>query len=474
MATTTILWLRRDLRIHDHPALAAALAGADQVLAVFVLDPAVYTGRWASADRTEALLVTLRELRGAYEARGGTLAVRTGDAEEVLVGLAKEVGAAEVHATTDASPFALARDKRVAAALDGEGLGLTRHPGMFCADISKVKTQDGRPYAVFTPFWRNWEQAPRRDVLGSPDRISSPVVEQGEIPTVEALGLQRLLTQPLPAGETAARARMEEWLSDGVHLYKDLHNDVALSTSRLSPYLHLGSLSARELEQRVMELSGEHPAAYRRQVAWRDFYGHVLLYSPTNTRTAYQPRFDALEWSDDPEGWKAWCEGTTGYPMVDAGMRELAATGFMHNRTRMVVASFLTKNLHIDYREGEAWFMKLLLDGDTSQNNGNWQWTASLGVDPAPYFKRIFNPVLQQKKFDPDGIYVRRWVPELKDVPLKRLFEPWTMSEAEQEAAGCVIDRDYPGPIVDHKLERLRAIDLYRATAPATDTGPPS
>ncbi|MEI7889574.1 MAG: deoxyribodipyrimidine photo-lyase, partial [Actinomycetes bacterium] len=410
----------------------------------------------------------------AYEARGGTLAVRTGDAAEVLVGLAKEVGAAEVHATSDASPFALARDKRVAAALESEGVGMTRHPGMFCADISNVKTQDGRAYAVFTPFWRNWEQAPRRDVLGSPDRISSPVVDQGEIPTVEGLGLQRLLTQPLPAGETAARARMEEWLSDGVHCYKDLHNDVALSTSRLSPYLHLGSLSARELEQRVMELPGEHPAAYRRQVAWRDFYGHVLLYSPTNTRTAYQPRFDALEWSDDPEGWKAWCEGTTGYPMVDAGMRELAATGFMHNRTRMVVASFLTKNLHIDYREGEAWFMKLLLDGDTSQNNGNWQWTASLGVDPAPYFKRIFNPVLQQKKFDPDGTYVRRWVPELKDVPLKRLFEPWTMSEAEQEAAGCVIDRDYPGPIVDHKLERLRAIDLYRATAPATDTDPPS
>ncbi|MCX6394306.1 MAG: deoxyribodipyrimidine photo-lyase [Solirubrobacterales bacterium] len=472
MATTTILWLRRDLRIHDHPALAAASGGADQVLAVFVLDPGVYTGRWASADRTEALLGTLRELREAYEARGGTLAIRMGEPSEVLVALAKEVGATEVHATTDASPFALDRDKRVAAALETEGVELTRHPGMFCADISKIKTQDGRPYAVFSPFWRKWETVPRRDVLGAPKTISSPVVDQGEIPTVEELGLQPVLTQPLPAGETAARTRMEEWLGDGVHRYKDLHNDLTLGTSLLSPYLHLGSLSARELEQRVMELEGPNPAAYRRQVAWRDFYGHVLLYSPTNTRTAFQPRFDALEWFDDPEGWKAWCEGTTGYPLVDAGMRELAATGFMHNRTRMVVASFLTKNLHIDYREGEAWFMKLLLDGDTSQNNGNWQWTASLGVDPAPYFKRIFNPVLQQQKFDPDGIYVRRWVPELKDVPLKRLFEPWTMSEEEQEAAGCVIDRDYPGPIVDHKLERLRAIELYRATAPATDSDP--
>ena len=151
--------------------------------------------------------------------------------------------------------------------------------------------------------------------------------------------------------------------------------------------------------------------------------------------------------------------------MVDAGMRELAATGFMHNRTRMVVGSFLTKDLHIDYRQGEAWFMKLLLDGDTSQNNGNWQWTASLGVDPQPYFKRIFNPILQQKKFDPDGVYVKRWIPELKDVPLKRLFEPWTMSEAEQEASGCIIGRDYPAPIVEHAVERLRAIERYRATA---------
>ena len=465
MASTTILWLRRDLRIHDHPALWAALDCADNVLPVFVLDEGVYLGRWASADRTHALLETLRELRGAFEERGGTLAVRQGDPAEVLPALVAELGATQVHATSDASPFAIARDKRVSEALKEAGAGLVRHPGMFCADISKIRTKDGRPYAVFSPFGRNWAEAPRREVLNAPEKLKSPAIEMGPIPTVEDLGLTPVLTDPLPAGETAARVRMEEWLNDGVERYKDLHNDVARSTSRLSPYLHLGSLSARELEERVMQIPGEHPAAYRRQLAWRDFYAHVLLYSPTNTRTAYQPKFDALEWVDDPEGWKAWCDGTTGYPMVDAGMRELAATGFMHNRTRMVVGSFLTKNLHIDYRHGEEWFMKLLLDGDASQNNGNWQWTASLGVDPAPYFKRIFNPVLQQRKFDPDGVYVKRWIPELKDVPLKRLFEPWTMSEAEQEASGCVIDRDYPGPIVDHKLERLRAIERFRAVA---------
>lgn len=465
MASTTILWLRRDLRIHDHPALHAALASAELVLPVFVLDDGVFQGRWASADRTHAMLETLTELRASYEALGGTLAVRKGIPGEVLGQLAAEHGAKQVHATSDASPFAISRDALVARMLNAGGVELVRHAGLFCADISKIKTKDGRPYAVFSPFGRNWAEAPRRDVLAAPPQVHSPSVDPGMIPSVEDLGLERVLTNPLPAGESAARARMDEWLSDGVERYKDLHNDVASSTSRLSPYLHIGSLSARELEERVMEIPGAQPAAYRRQMAWRDFYAHVMLYSPTNTRTAYQPKFDALEWVDDPEGWKAWCEGTTGYPMVDAGMRELAATGFMHNRTRMVVGSFLTKDLHIDYRQGEAWFMKLLLDGDTSQNNGNWQWTASLGVDPQPYFKRIFNPILQQKKFDPDGVYVKRWIPELKDVPLKRLFEPWTMSEAEQEASGCVIDRDYPGPIVDHKLERLRAIERFRAVA---------
>ena len=463
--TTSILWLRRDLRIHDHPALHAALASADQVLPVFVLDESVFAGRWGSGDRTHFMLESLRELRESFEELGGTLVIRKGRPADVIPALAFELNAAQVHATSDAAPFALARDADVAEVLTTVGSELVRHPGTYCADIAQIRTKEDKPYTVFSPFARNWSEAPRRKVLSVPKAVKSPEIDPGEIPTVEDLGLKRLLTDPLPAGEAAARARMSEWLGDGVNRYKELHDDLPSHTSLLSPHLHIGTLSARELEARTAEIPGKNPEAFRRQVAWRDFYAHVILHWPTNVKTPLQERFHELEWVEDEPGWQAWCEGKTGYPLVDAGMRELAATGFMHNRTRMVVASFLTKDLHIDYRKGEAWFMKLLLDGDTSQNNGNWQWTASLGVDPQPYFKRIFNPILQQRKFDPDGIYVRRWVPELREVPLDKLFEPWEMTEAEQEASGCVVGKDYPAPILDHKRERERAIERYRATA---------
>jgi deoxyribodipyrimidine photo-lyase len=221
----------------------------------------------------------------------------------------------------------------------------------------------------------------------------------------------------------------------------------------LSPYLHFGCISARELEERT-------GGAYARQLAWRDFYAHVLLHEIGSKRP--DPAWDA-----DPgdELLDAWRDGRTGYTLVDAGMRQLASTGWMHNRARMVVGSFLTKDLHLDWRAGEAWFGRMLLDGEPAQNNGNWQWIASTGVDPAPYFRRIFNPVLQQEKFDPHGVYVRRWVPELRGVPDARLPRPWTMSAAEQEEAGCVIGRDYPGPVVDHAVERLVTMDRYRAVA---------
>jgi deoxyribodipyrimidine photo-lyase len=463
--STSLVWLRRDLRVHDHPALTAALESAELVLPVFVLDRNVLDARLASGDRTHALLTSLEELRDAIRQRGGTLAVRLGDPLEELLRLIEQTGATEVHATSDVSPFALRRDARVAEGLAGAGAKLTRHPGLFCADISKIRTKDGRPYTVFSPFGRNWTEAPRRAVLEPPERIASPTAEEGLIPTISDLGLECVLTDPLPAGEAAARERMEQWLSSGIDKYKELHDDLARNTSCLSHHLHLGTLSARELEQRAIELPGKGPEAFRRQIGWRDFYAHILLHFPGNASKPFQQRFEALEWVDDPEGFTAWCAGRTGYPLVDAGMRELAATGSMHNRTRMVVASFLTKDLHVDWRLGEQWFAKLLLDGDAAQNNGNWQWTASLGVDPQPYFKRIFNPILQQRKFDSEGVYVRRWVPELANVPLVRLFEPWTMTEQEQADSGCLLGVDYPHPIVDHAAERARAIERYRAAA---------
>jgi deoxyribodipyrimidine photo-lyase len=231
--------------------------------------------------------------------------------------------------------------------------------------------------------------------------------------------------------------------------------------SRLSPYLHFGCLSPREVEHRLPD--GEGAAAYRRQLCWRDFYAHVIGHYPANARSEFQARYrGSIRWSRAERRFEAWCDGRTGYPAVDAGMRQLRREGWMHNRARLLVGSFLTKDLGIDWRWGERWFMRLLLDGDEASNNGNWQWIASVGVDPQPAFRRIFNPARQQERFDPGGEYVRRYVPELADVPDAYLSEPWTMPAEVQENAGCHIGRDYPTPIVDHAQARREALDRYR------------
>jgi deoxyribodipyrimidine photo-lyase len=438
MATTAIVWFRRDLRVHDHPALTAAARGAERVVPVFVLDDRLLRGRFPSEPRAWFLLESLRELRAALRDRGGDLVVRAGAPERELPALARETGAASVHFASDVSPFATARDRRVEAAL--EGVEAIRHPGNFVADVGAPK-----PYTVFTPFWRAWRQLARREVHGAPRRLTLPSgLRAGEIPRA-ACPLEDPIGMP---GEKAGRARMHAFVRDGLDRYEARHDLLAGGTSELSPYLHFGCVSARELEERAAASE-----AFVRQLAWRDFYAHVLLHNPANAQRAHQPRMDALEWEDDDEAFAAWCDGRTGYPVVDAAMRQLRAQGWMHNRARLIAGSFLTKDLHIDWRRGEAHFMRLLLCGDEAQNNGNWQWVSSVGVDPAPYFRRLYNPVLQQSRHDPEGEYVRRWVPELRDVPLEQLAEPWR----------CDAAPDYPAPIVDHAQERRRAIARYRA-----------
>ena len=281
-----------------------------------------------------------------------------------------------------------------------------------------VSTGDGNPYTVFSPFWRRWEQAPRREVHGAPRALSIPSgLTAGRIPAAP----DPEAAEPFAPGERAARERLARWLAGGVDAYDERHDRLAGGTSELSPHLHFGCLSPRELEQRAGEAgSGQGPEEFVRQLCWRDFYAHVLLTNPANARHAHQPAMDELEWEDDEEAFEAWCEGRTGFPVVDAAMRQLRERGWMHNRARLIVGSFLTKDLHIDWRRGEAHFMSLLTDGDEASNNGNWQWISSVGVDPAPYFRRMYNPATQQERHDPDGAYVRRWVPELRDVPLAR------------------------------------------------------
>jgi deoxyribodipyrimidine photo-lyase len=467
MTSTAILWYRRDLRVHDHPALRAALDAHDRVVPVFVLDDALVHGRYESGARAAFMLGCLRALDAELGARASGLLVRHGRPEREVAALAGEVGAGAVYWTSDVAPYARARDARVTAALRDAGVEARPHGGGYCVDVGRPRTRDGSPFRVFSPFFRAWTEAARRDVGRAPramPALPSPVL-RGGVPALDALGLRDDLAAPVCVpGEPAARDALARFLEDPIDEYARRNDAPAGGTSVLSPYLRWGCLSARECEERAATRGGPGAAAWIRQLAWRDFYAHLLLHHPESATGELQERYrGALEWDSNAELLAAWQEGRTGFPLVDAGMRQLRATGWMHNRVRLVVGSFLTKDLHIDWRLGEAWFARLLLDGEPAQNTGNWQWIASVGADPAPAFRRMYNPARHQERYDPDGTYVRRWVRELRDVPLERLAEPWAMSGEEQAAASCVIGRDYPAPIVDHLAERRRALERYAA-----------
>jgi deoxyribodipyrimidine photo-lyase len=300
-------------------------------------------------------------------------------------------------------------------------------------------------------------------VLSAPRKIELPGgLARGSIPSLSDLGLEQEVDEPPTGGEGPERERMNAWLRSGVKDYDRSHDALdADATSRLSPYLHLGCVSPRELEARLPG-EGEGVRAFRRQLCWRDFYHSVLRAFPDNAHREFQERFRDLRWAYAEKRFEAWTEGRTGYPLVDAGMRQLRREGWIHNRARLVVGSFLTKDLGIDWRWGERWFMRLLVDGDEANNNGNWQWIASVGTDPQPYYRRMYNPARHMERFDPEGRYVRHYVPELREVPDRWLREPWEMPGEVQEQAGCVIGRDYPDPIVDRAAAREAAKERFR------------
>jgi deoxyribodipyrimidine photo-lyase len=468
--STAIVWFRRDLRLHDHPALHRALHEHDRVVPVFVFDPVLIHGRYRSGARTAFMLGCLRELDAALCERGSGLVIREGSPATELVALARECAAGAVLWAGDAGPYARARDAAVTAALRAAHVEPVPQPGNFVADIGRIHTGGGKPYTVYSPFRRAWEQAERRVVHHGPGELPAlPAgLRQGRLPSLDALGLADDVPEPVcPPGEAAAREEAGRWFGGALERYGTRHDTLQGGTSTLSPAVRWGLLSVRELEERARRHTGDGPREFLAQLCWRDFYAHVLLHHPDDVRCEHQERYRGLRWSGTEELLEAWQQGRTGYPAVDAGMRQLSRTGWMHNRARLITGSFLTKDLHRDWREGELWFARKLLDGEPLQNNGNWQWVASVGVDPAPYFRRLFNPTLQARKFDPDGAYIRAWIPELRAVPAERIHEPWTMTPAEQEAAGCRIGHDYPAPIVDHAHERRVAIERYREAAGA-------
>jgi deoxyribodipyrimidine photo-lyase len=361
--TTALLWYRRDLRVADHPALTLAVREYDRVVPVFVFDDALLHGRFASAPRTQFMLGCLRALDEALRERGGGLVLRHGRPQDELVALAEGTGAEAVLWTSDVAPYARARDRRVMQALDEAGVRARPQGGAYVVDISEPRTQGGKPFTVFSPFHRHWLGLERRTVHRAPAELPALPSElrKGRLPSLDKLGLgdgATPLAEPFrEPGEPAARAALARWLDGPIDAYATKHDLLADdATSGLSPYLRWGCLSAAECEQRAERHGGAGASAWIRQLAWREFYAHVLLSHPDNARLEFQPRYRELAWVGDDDAFDAWREGRTGYPLVDAGMRQLARTGWMHNRARLVVGSFLTKDLHLDWRLGEAHF----------------------------------------------------------------------------------------------------------------------
>lgn len=467
MTSTAIVWFRRDLRLHDHPALAAATASADAVIPVFVVDDRLLGGRFASPNRAWFMRESVAALSVALSERGAALRILRGAPEEVLPAFAAEAGATAVFVSRDATPYGRRRDGATAERLAAHGIALRARSGLYVHEPDAIATADGRPCSVFGAFRRAWDAAPRRALLSAPDRIPGPAGRPDEVPD---LGAPSADPAHIPApGEAAARERLARWVGsdvagmgglDGYATDRDrLDHD---ATSHLGQDLRWGLLSPLEVAIRA-DGPGDGRRIFLAELAWREFYAHVLWHHPRLLAEPFQRAFAGLPVRDDQVASAAWAEGRTGYPVVDAAMRQLRLTGFMPNRARMIAASFLTKHLLLDRAVGEAEFMRHLVDGDVASNNGGWQWTASTGTDPQPYF-RVFNPVLQGERFDPQGTWVRRWVPELRDVLAAAIHHPWTMDAEAQKAAGCRIGVDYPAPIVDHAEARARALAVYGAT----------
>lgn len=461
-SASALVWFRRDLRVRDHPGLRQAAAEFAGVVPCYVVSDWTGSHRWTGSNRQSFLCESLRSLAGNLAVAGSRLIVRTGSAVDILPRLAVEAGARVVFAHREVDPFGRKVENALRDRLAEIGVELRLHKDLCAFEHEEVLTGGGEPYRVFTPYSRAWRkltpEAPTKAVKSLPSVPEQLASE--ELPTLAHWRLPPPGRGVLPGGERAARERMKAFLAGPVAHYGDQRDLPAVAgTSRLSQDLRFGLISIRELLARCRLAMEGAPAAkveqirkFETELIWREFYLQLLWHFPGVLQEEFSPKFRGMNWPGSQEALTRWQNGETGFPIVDAGMRELRETGFMHNRVRMITAMFLTKDLHVDWREGESWFLRLLVDGEIASNNGGWQWSAGTGADAAPYF-RIQNPWTQTKRYDPEGEYIRRWVPELRHVSAKALQAP--PEDGRSLAPG------YPAPMVDHSAEREKTLELF-------------
>ena len=463
------------MRLHDNPALAAAIASGAPVIPVFILDDET-PGRWAlGAAARWWLHESLRTLDKQLRQRGSRLILARGPALDVLVDFAREVNASAIYWSRSYEPWTIKLERKMHLALDRSGVRCRRFSGQLLFEPEDIETATGEPYRVFTPFYEKCLAIGGIDAA-LPEPVSLPPVPE-EIES-DKLGSWELQPETpdwakgfatiWTPGQAGALTRLGAFLDTRLAPYgNDRDRPGSAGTSKLSPHLHFGEISPRQVWHAVRSCSdkseGEADAgaeSFLRELLWREFSAHLLFHYPHIPHSHFRNNFASFPWREDAAGLKAWQQGKTGYPIVDAGMRELWATGWMHNRVRMVAASFLVKHLLLPWQQGAEWFWDTLVDADLANNSASWQWVAGCGADAAPYF-RIFNPVVQGKKFDAQGAYVKHWLPELSKLPRSHIHAPWMAPEKSLEKAGIVLGETYPKPIVDHKMARERALEAF-------------
>ena len=459
--STAIHWFRRDLRLTDNTALHRACKAHSHILPVYILSEWKNKHRWTGAPRQNFLAGCLRSLAANLESIGGRLVIRQGDSAAELESLIRSTGAEALYCNADPDPFGREVEDKIRTMAARVGCRVEACKDVWIHGSDEVQTADGQPYRVFTPYSKAWARLEKPACVPRPSRMHTPSAESLPLPDHSTWNLPAT-TLAVEPGEKAARQRLRNFLNKGLPHYSAKRNiPDSEGTSRLSQDLRFGTISPRHIYHATHRAIVAAPADVRRsgltfisELIWREFYFQILWWWPEVLEQEFNPKYRGLPWSPPEDSFELWKQGRTGFPMVDAGMRQLAATGFMHNRLRMITAMFLTKDLHIDWRAGEQFFMQRLLDGEIASNNGGWQWSAGTGADAAPYF-RIQNPWLQSARFDPDGEFIRTWIPELKHVPAADLHRP--------PPDGRPLAADYPLPMVDHHRERDVTLALFQS-----------